>query len=40
VANVSQVITIDRDFLLEPAGKLDARILRQVEAGLRLALHL
>lgn len=40
VANVSQVITIDRDFLLEPAGKLDARILRQVEDGLRLVLHL
>ena len=40
VANVSQVITIDRDFLREPAGKLDARILRQVEDGLRLVLHL
>lgn len=40
VANVSQVITIDRNFLLEPAGKLDARILRQVEDGLRLVLHL
>jgi mRNA interferase MazF len=40
VANVSQVITIDRDFLLEPAGKLDAKILRQVEDGLRLVLHL
>jgi mRNA interferase MazF len=40
VANVSQAITIDRDFLLEPAGKLDAKILRQVEDGLRLVLHL
>jgi mRNA interferase MazF len=40
VANVSQVITIDRDFLLEPAGKLDAKSLRQVEDGLRLVLHL
>jgi mRNA interferase MazF len=40
VANVSQVITIDRDFLLEPAGKLDAKTLRQVDDGLRLALHL
>jgi len=40
VANISQVITIDRDFLLEPAGKLDAKILRQVEDGLRLVLHL
>jgi mRNA interferase MazF len=40
VANVSQVITVDRDFLLEPAGKLDAKVLRQVEDGLRLVLHL
>jgi mRNA interferase MazF len=40
VANVSQVITIDRDFLLEPVGKLDAKILRQVGDGLRLVLHL
>lgn len=40
VATVSQVITIDRDFLLDPAGKLDGRILRQVEDGLRLVLHL
>jgi mRNA interferase MazF len=40
VANVSQVITIDRDFLLEPAGKLDAKVLRQVDDGLRLVLHL
>jgi mRNA interferase MazF len=40
VANVSQVITIDRDFLLEPAGKLDAKTLRQVDDGLRLVLHL
>lgn len=40
VANVSQVITIDRDFLLDPTGKLDAKTLRQVEEGLRLILHL
>ena len=40
VANVSQVITIDRGFLLEPVGKLDAKTLRQVDDGLRLVLHL
>ena len=40
VANVSQIVTIDRDFLLQPAGRVDARILRQVEGGLRLVLQL
>ncbi len=40
VANVSQVITVDRDFLLEPAGALDTKTLRQVDSGLRLVLDL
>ncbi len=40
VANVSQVITIDRSFLTENCGKLPSRILRSVEEGLRLALSL
>lgn len=40
VANVSQVVTVDRSDLREPAGRLDARTLRQVEAGLRLVLQL
>jgi mRNA interferase MazF len=40
VANVSQLVTVDRDFLLEPAGKLDGKTLRQVEDGLRLVLKL
>jgi mRNA interferase MazF len=40
VANTSQVVTVDRGFFREPAGKLDARTLRQVEDGLRLVLHL
>jgi len=40
VANVSQVITIDRSFLTENCGKLSSRILRSVEEGLRLALSL
>ena len=40
VANVSQVVTVDRDYLLEPAGRLDADTLRQVEDGLRLVLDL
>ena len=40
VANVSQIITLDREFLLEPAGKLDSKTMRQIEDGLRLVLHL
>ena len=40
VANVSQVVTLDRGDLQENAGRLDSPTLRQVEAGLRLVLHL
>ena len=40
VANVSQVVTLDRDFLREPAAKLPPKLLQQVDAGLRLALGL
>jgi mRNA interferase MazF len=40
VVNVSQLVTLDREFLLEPAGKLDGKTLRQVEDGLRLVLQL
>ena len=40
VANVSQVITLDRDFLDEPAGKLRAPLLKDVENGLRLVMGL
>lgn len=40
VANVSQLVTLDREFLLEPAGKLDTKTLKQVEDGLRLVLKL
>ena len=40
VANVSQIITIDRDLLTEQAGKLRAPLLRDVESGLRLVLDL
>ncbi len=40
VANVSQVVTIDRDFLTERAGRLRGRTLDAVEKGLRLALDL
>lgn len=40
VANVSQVITVDRDFLLELAGRVRGHPLRQVDDGLRLVLGL
>ena len=38
VANVSQIITIDRDMLTDRAGKLPAEAMSAVDAGLRLVL--
>lgn len=40
VANVSQILTIDREFLLERAGRLRGQTLKNLEAGLRLVLAL
>jgi mRNA interferase MazF len=40
VANVSQVLTIDRELLTERAGHLPASLLRQVDDGLRTVLEL
>ena len=40
VANVSQLITVDKSFLTEKAGKLSSQILQDVEAGIRLVLSL
>jgi mRNA interferase MazF len=40
VANVSQVITLDRDFLVEPLGRIRGPLLKDVENGLRLVLAL
>jgi mRNA interferase MazF len=40
VANVTQFVTIDRDYLEERAGKVPPRILARVEAGVRLVLDL
>jgi len=40
VANVSQVITVDRDFLLERAGRVRGQSLKDVDKGLRLVLTL
>ena len=40
VANVSQVVTLDKTFLVERCGRLPDVLLRQIEAGLRLVLAL
>ena len=40
VVNVSQVITVDRDFLLERAGRIRGQLLQDVDKGLRLVLAL
>jgi len=36
VANVSQVVTLDRQFLEEQAGRVSARLMTSVDAGLKL----
>ncbi len=40
VANVTQFVTLDRDYLEERAGKVPSKTLARVEAGLRLVLDL
>ncbi|MSO83518.1 MAG: hypothetical protein EXQ53_09535 [Acidobacteria bacterium] len=40
VANVSQVITVDRDFHLERAGRIRGQLLQDIDKGLRLVLAL
>jgi mRNA interferase MazF len=40
VANVSQLITLDRDFLLERAGRVQGQTMKDLEVGLRLVLSL
>lgn len=40
VVNVSQVITLDKSFLDERVEQLDERLMRTVDAGLRLVLSL
>jgi len=38
VANVSQIITVDKTFLTERIGRLNPRLLAEVDAGLRIVL--
>jgi mRNA interferase MazF len=40
VANVSQVITLDRTFLTERCGRLPGHLIRSIDEGLRLVLSL
>lgn len=40
VANVSQIVTLDKSFLTEPAGEVSAAMLVRIDAGLRLVLSL
>jgi mRNA interferase MazF len=40
VANVSQLITLDRSFLDEQIGRLPPRLMNAVDSGLRLVLGL
>jgi mRNA interferase MazF len=40
VANVSQIITIDKRYLSEKIGQLDNRIIQQLDEGITLALGL
>ena len=40
VANISQVVTVDKSMLTEKVGELSLPLIRQIEAGLRLILSL
>ena len=40
IANISQVITVDKSFLTEKVGRLPSHLFEQVESGLRLVLDL
>lgn len=40
VVNVSQLLTLDKQFLTEKAGSLNAKLQRDLDAGLKLALNL
>lgn len=40
VANVSQIITLDKSFLTERVGRVDNRVMRSIEDGVRTVLAL
>ena len=40
VANVSQVITVDKSFLVEECGRIPSVLMKAIDEGLRLSLSL
>ena len=40
VANVSQIVTVDKTFLTERIGRLNSRLLAEIDDGLRLVLSI
>ncbi len=40
VANVTQIVTLDKSFLLECCGHISAELMKRVDEGLRLVLNL
>ena len=40
VASVTQLVTLDEDFLSERAGQIPRKLMRRVDEGLRLVLDL
>jgi mRNA interferase MazF len=40
VANVTQLVTLDQDYLVEKTGRIPQRTMARVDAGLRLILDL
>ena len=40
VANVTQLVTLDEDYLAERSGQIPRALMRRIEAGLRLVMDL
>ena len=40
VANVTQFVTVDRDYLAQRAGKVPSKTMARIEAGVRLVLDM
>jgi mRNA interferase MazF len=40
VANVSQVITVDKAFLVEQCGRIPSHLMKAIDDGMRLSLSL
>lgn len=40
VANVTQLVTVDEDYLADRSGQISAKLMSRVDAGLKLVLDL